>query len=132
MSRRTQRVAKFIMREINNALLYEVSDPRLEYITITTVKITSDLQNATVFYSVLDKKNELAEVEYALLKATGFIQHYVMEKLDIRSAPNLHFKFDETLQNAARIENLIDKIEYSPQKNQTEQSEKTTENKTDE
>ncbi len=114
MSHRTRRVAHLIQREISNILLTEVSDPRLTFITVTDVKVTPDLRNATIFYSMIGTDEEKKDVAKAFRKASGYIQRMVTESLSLKFAPHFVFKFDDTMEKAAEMEEVIDSISDEP------------------
>lgn len=87
----------------------QLGDPRLQLIAITSVKLTGDLQDATVYFRILDDKLE-KDVVAGLKSATGFFRNILARQLDVRRAPQIRFKFDKSLENAAKIEKLIQKI----------------------
>jgi len=110
MSRRTERVGTLIQREISNCIITEIADPRFEFFTINSVKVATDLRNATVYYSIFGTIEEREAAQKALKKATGFIQRYVVERLQLRFAPELYFKYDETIEKARSIDSLLDSV----------------------
>ena len=86
----------------------KLGDPRLEGVTITAVKISPDMQVASVYYRVYNddrKEDALA----GLLKASGFLKRN-LQSLEIRRIPDLRFFYDESLERAARIETLLGQI----------------------
>lgn len=85
-----------------------LSDPRLEQVTITAVKISPDMQLASVYYRVYsDSAREPAKV--ALEQASGLLRNS-LKSLDIRRIPRLRFFYDESLERAATIETLLSQI----------------------
>ncbi len=86
-----------------------MADPGLATVTITAVKLTADLQNASVYYRVyLDENKE--EVRMALRRANGFLRHKLAQTLEIRRVPELRFFYDESVEHGARIEELLGQI----------------------
>lgn len=84
-----------------------LTDPRLEFVTITAVQISPDLQIASVFFRVfLDANSEDAQA--GLRSAAGFLRRRLAEGLEIRRVPDLRFFFDESIERGARIEELIE------------------------
>ena len=82
-------------------------DPRLGFVTITDVKVTGDLQHASVFYTVLgDEEARLASGE-ALRRATGMLRSEVGRGLGVRLTPTLEFIPDALPENAGHIEDLL-------------------------
>ena len=108
MSRRTKRVEKLIQETVSQILAESISDPRLEFATITDVAVSPDLKHANVFYSTIVEKSELPDVQAAFVSATPFIQRLLTEMVHLQYAPKVHFKYDDTLSNAQKIEKLID------------------------
>ncbi|SME88682.1 30S ribosome-binding factor RbfA [Pseudobacteriovorax antillogorgiicola] len=87
----------------------KMSDPRLESVTITAVKISADLQLAYVYYRVYgDDKGEQAQK--GLESAAGYLKKKLAKSLDVRRVPELKFFFDESIEHASRIEELLKKL----------------------
>jgi len=86
-----------------------LSDPRLESVTITAVKLTADLQQATVFYRTYNDA-DAASAGKGLHSAAGFLRKGLSEALDVRRVPELHFKYDKSIEYAGRIETVLDTI----------------------
>ena len=99
-----------LLREILASVLLErVSDPRLQEITITEVDMSPDLKLARVYYAVRQGGDQ-EEVIMALDKAMGFIKQEVAREHILRTMPEFHFLPDETLDKAARLEELLDSL----------------------
>lgn len=92
-----------------HALEFEVRDPRNTLVTITKVELSSDLSNAKIFYSVLGPKSERSKAEHMLLSAGGFIQRQVARVLETRKVPRLHWIYDESIEEAQRLDSAIKK-----------------------
>jgi len=108
MKIRAQRVAEQMRKEITDVLLREVSDPRTKNATITSVDVTGDLQQATVYYTVLgDDEAVKAETQAGLDKATGFIRREVGTRIRIRKTPELSFAYDSSVAYGSHIDSLI-------------------------
>ena len=84
-----------------------VKDPRLGFVTITDVKVTGDLQHASVFYTVYGSDEERADTAAALKSATGMIRSEVGKNITARLTPSLEFIADGIPENAALIESLL-------------------------
>ncbi|MFP4458486.1 MAG: 30S ribosome-binding factor RbfA [Candidatus Zixiibacteriota bacterium] len=111
MSRRTKRVSKLLQETISEIILNDVSDPRLEFITITGVDVSPDLKHANVFYSILGDETERDDVKEAFESAGGYIQRLVTETIHLQYAPQVIFKYDNTLAKAQKMEELIEKTQ---------------------
>lgn len=86
-----------------------LSDPRLESVTVTAVKLTADLQQATVFYRTYNEADGPNAMR-GLQSAAGRLRKSLSEALDIRRVPELHFKYDKSIEYAGRIETVLDAI----------------------
>ena len=84
-----------------------VKDPRMGFVTITDVKVTGDLQDASIFYTVYGSDDERADTAVALKSATGMIRSEVGKNLTARLTPSLEFIADGIPENAALIESLL-------------------------
>ena len=77
--------------------------------SVTSVKMSRDLSHATVFISVYGDEKTQKEAMEAIEHAKGFIRYETVQEINLRVAPELSFKLDNTLNNALRMEALIDK-----------------------
>lgn len=84
-----------------------VKDPRLGFVTITDVKVTGDLQHASIFYTVYGSDEERADTAAALKSATGMLRSEVGKNITARLTPSLEFIADGIPENAALIESLL-------------------------
>jgi ribosome-binding factor A len=100
---------KRIQQKVSELLLFELKDPRMGFVTVTGVSIGRDLAVATVRWSVLDRK-EKSKVAHALEHAHGFLRREVARDLDIRSAPDLKFEYDDGAERAERIEQRLREV----------------------
>ncbi|MFG6403389.1 MULTISPECIES: 30S ribosome-binding factor RbfA [unclassified Microbacterium] len=82
-------------------------DPRLGFVTITDVRVTGDLQHASVFYTVLGTPEERADTAAALKAATGMLRSEVGKQLSVRLTPSLEFIPDAIPENADHIAHLL-------------------------
>jgi ribosome-binding factor A len=107
---RSQRVADEIQRVVAAALQSEIKDYDLSRVTVTRCEVTRDLSEATVLYSVLGDENDRQDCRQMLGKVTGFLQHHIGERLALRLTPHLRFRYDDSIAQGARMEELFDKI----------------------
>jgi ribosome-binding factor A len=84
-----------------------IKDPRLGFVTITDVRVTGDLQHASVFYTVYGTDVERADSAAALKSATGMLRSEVGKNITARLTPSLEFIADGIPENAALIESLL-------------------------
>jgi len=104
---RQARLADRIRVLIAERLEKGLRDPRLGFVTITDVRVTGDLQHASVFYTVLGDEKERASSAEALRAATGMLRSEVGRKLSARLVPTLEFIPDGIPENAGHIEELL-------------------------
>jgi ribosome-binding factor A len=104
---RTRRLAERISKIVAEMLERRVKDPRLGFVTVTETRITNDLREATVFYTVYGSPEERAETAAALKSATGIIRSEVGRIMGLRHTPSLTFIADELPDSARKIEDLV-------------------------
>ena len=106
---RPDRVGDQIRQELSDILSRgEVHDPGIGFITLTRVTVTGDLQLARVFYTSLGDQKARKETARALERATGFFRRQVGARLPhLRRVPELEFRFDESIANQDRIEQIL-------------------------
>ena len=108
---RARRLAKRISEIVATAIEYEIKDPRLAGVTITDAKVTADLHDATLYYTVMGKSLEdqpdYAAAAAALSKATGVLRTKVGAALGVRFTPTLAFARDTVPDAANRMEELL-------------------------
>ncbi|MEW6731478.1 MAG: 30S ribosome-binding factor RbfA [Acidobacteriota bacterium] len=104
---RAIRLAETIRQEASDIVEYELTDERLSNVKVTSVKISPDLRNATIFVDIEGGKQEIDRAIAALRHATGFIRYQLASRLQLKRAPDLLFKYDDTSKKAARIEELL-------------------------
>ena len=111
-SRRPEQVAETVRQVVADALLRdEVRDPRVvSGITVTAVRVTSDLSHARVLVSVPGDEAARARAVEGLQSAAGFLRTRAARALTTHSVPELHFELDTGLEHAARIDELLSEI----------------------
>ncbi|USS86568.1 MULTISPECIES: 30S ribosome-binding factor RbfA [Fructilactobacillus] len=108
---RVGRLQQEIQKEVDDILLKRVRDPRVQGVTVTGVKVTGDLQQATIYYSILSSdKAEQEKVQQGLDKATGLIRGELGHRLSIYVTPEIHFERDESIEYGSKIDQLINKL----------------------
>lgn len=104
---RAAKVADRIREIIAKRLERGIRDPRLGFVTITDVRVTGDLQHASVFFTVYGTDEERADSAAALKAATGMLRTEVGRNLNLRLTPSLEFIADAIPENAAAIDALL-------------------------
>lgn len=106
---RVRRLADRIQQIVAQLLERRVKDPRLGFVTVTDVRLTNDMREATVFYTVLGDESEQADTAAALKSATGMIRTEVGRITGVRFAPAIAFVHDALPTTAAHIDELLDR-----------------------
>ena len=104
---RPQKVAEQIRIELSQLLARDVHDPGIGFITLTTVKVSPDLQLARVYYTSMGDEKALKETAKALGRATAFLRRQVAQRLRLRRAPELQFFYDQSIAHQDRIEQIL-------------------------
>ncbi len=107
---RVRKIQEFIKQEVGRLLLSDVKDPRLGFVTVTGVKLTADLRDATVYVSLFGKPEEKEASLAALDKAKGFIRRELGKTLHTYHTPSISFAEDTSLDYSLHIEGLLKKV----------------------
>lgn len=119
---RQERTAEQIRVLLTELLLREVSDPRLQDLTVTRVTIDRELQHANIYVNALGDESREAEVVQALQKAGGFLRYEVGQRMRLRTVPEFHFHWDPTLAYAEEVDRLLDELDIPPASDAPEDS----------
>jgi ribosome-binding factor A len=103
------RIEAQMQRVLADLISREVKDPRVGNVTITAVELAQDLATARIFFVPFAGTHDPGEVAQGLTHAGGFLRGAVGRQLGLRHAPRLSFVFDDTLDKAARLTQLIDR-----------------------
>lgn len=107
MSLRSNRVGEQMKKELGDIIGRKIKDPRIGFVTVTDVDVTGDLQQATVYITVLGDDEQRENTLRGLAKAKGFIRSEIGQRIRLRKTPELLFEFDESIETGNRIESLI-------------------------
>ena len=108
MADRMRRVNEAVREVVSARLAEGVKDPRIGFVTVTSVDTSSDLRQARVYVSVLGSQEERAETLAGLQSAHGLLQQAVATELRMKRTPTLQFVFDESIDRGMRITELLD------------------------
>ncbi|MEV7973027.1 30S ribosome-binding factor RbfA [Cellulomonas sp. NPDC089187] len=101
---RARKVADRIQQVVAQMLDTRIKDPRLGFVTVTDVRVTGDLQHASVFYTVFGDDEAREGTAAALRSATGMIRSEVGKQLGVRLTPTLEFVLDAVPETAAHLD----------------------------
>jgi ribosome-binding factor A len=107
--KRTDRIAETIQRKLAQIIPQEVRDPRLKgFVTISAVTVAADLSHAKVFFTVFnDDKKQAASI---LNAAASFLRTALARTITVRTVPQLHFVYDESIEYGQKLSRLIDDV----------------------
>ncbi len=105
---RSARAADQIQRILSELIRTELKDPRVHMVTITDVEVSVDMSHAKVFVTTLDAPDHRAGTIAGLQHAAGFLRSALSRRLSLRTVPQLHFVYDESVERGTRLSRLID------------------------
>jgi ribosome-binding factor A len=108
-SKRTDRVSEEF-REILAEEIPRLKDPRVGFVTVTSVSVTPDLRRARVFYTALGDESQRKATRAGLRSATGHLRRVLGHEVRIKFLPELEFEEDQTEMRAGRVDQLLRKI----------------------
>jgi ribosome-binding factor A len=106
---RMRRVDEAVREVLSDAITRDVKDPRVGFVTVTAVRTSRDLRHARVYVSVLGDEPVRAATLEGLRSAHGYLQAEISRQLKLKHTPTLVFEYDETVERAARLTELIDR-----------------------
>ncbi|KTD28085.1 MULTISPECIES: 30S ribosome-binding factor RbfA [Legionella] len=117
--KRIDRVAEMMQRKLSQLIQQEIKDPRLPaFVTISSVKVTADLGHAKVYFTVLNADKE--KTASILNSAASYLRTALARSVKLRTVPQLHFVYDESIEYGRRLSRLIDDL--NPPDNEDDQS----------
>lgn len=105
---RMRRVNEVIREVVGEAVVQDLSDPRIGFVTVTDVDTSADLNQASVYVSVLGGEEDREEALAGLRSARGVLQQRIGDELRMKRTPKLSFHYDETVERADRVTRLLD------------------------
>ena len=109
-NQRSKRLAELIKEEISDILLREVKDPRIGFVSVTDVEVSTDLRHANVYISVYGGDEEREKSMEGLEKANGYIRKLLGERITVYHTPEILFRYDNSLEYGAHISSLLEKV----------------------
>ena len=104
---RMRRVDEAMREVLSGAITSELKDPRVGFVTVTSVDTAPDLRHARVYVSVLGTESERTRSLAGLRSAHGYLQRRVADELHLKHTPTLDFVYDDTTDRAERIQALL-------------------------
>jgi ribosome-binding factor A len=107
---RARKIAERIQVIVAETLEHRIKDPRLGFVTVTDVRVTGDLQHATIFYTVMGSDDDRVGTRAALESARGVVRREVGRGITLRLTPSLEFVEDALPEGAAHMEDLLREV----------------------
>ncbi len=107
---RMGRIDEEYRKELSQIISYDLKNPNVTgMISVTKVKVTTDLKYAKVYVSILNSKN-IKETMYGLKKSSGFIRSELAKRINLRNTPELIFEIDDSIEYGAKIDSILKEI----------------------
>ena len=110
LPKRKEQLEKSLIREINNIIYRKINDPRIKFVTITKVKVSSDLKYADIFVTIFNDRKQQKKALEGLKNATKFIRGELGKDLKIRYVPDIKFIIDKDLEQQYKLLKIITEI----------------------
>ncbi|MFT5170231.1 MAG: ribosome-binding factor A [Candidatus Omnitrophota bacterium] len=120
---RMDKINQQVKREVGKIVSQDMADPRVAFASITNVKVSPDLSNAKVYFSVLGGEGNVDGAQHALNAARGMVRHLVAKRMQLRRVPDFTFHYDDSIMASVRIEETIKEIKDDLQKDSSDNQE---------
>ncbi|GCE13448.1 30S ribosome-binding factor RbfA [Tengunoibacter tsumagoiensis] len=117
---RQEKLGELFAAELSELLRTRLKDPRVGFASITHVEVSGDLRHAKVFVSVMGTPEEQKETMQGLRNASGYLRRELASRITLRYMPELVFKLDTSIEEGARIIDLLNRIELEDQENKVQ------------
>jgi ribosome-binding factor A len=116
--KRAVRVGERLQQELSKIIQEMAPEHGLGFVTLTSLKLTDDLLDARVFFSVLGDEAEMVKTGETLASLTPQIRHRIATSVELRRVPRLVFEYDETPARAQKVFSILEKLhkESEPEK----------------
>ncbi|MGE4273611.1 MAG: 30S ribosome-binding factor RbfA [Desulfitobacterium sp.] len=117
---RSSRLAETLKHEISQLIREDLKDPRIGFVTVTSVDVADDLGSAKVYVSVLGDSQAAKDSMDALKSAAGFVRSEIGKRVRLRYAPEIVFKYDTSIEHGAHIAQLLRGVKHEEPANEGE------------
>ncbi|MBN1492668.1 MAG: 30S ribosome-binding factor RbfA [Candidatus Omnitrophica bacterium] len=108
--KRNRKVALQVKSAVADAIVHEIRDPRVGFVTVTDADLSQDLKYATIYISVMGDEKQRKGTLIALNYAKGFFQRVIATELKLRFTPKVKFLLDDSIDEAMKIDSILKKI----------------------
>ena len=112
---RVEKVQELMKQEISEIILRELKDPRIGFVTVTSVECTGDLREAKVYVSLMGSEQQVKDCWAGLISSLGFIRREIGRRIRLRFTPEITFTLDKSLDYSAHIQELLLKVQREEQ-----------------
>ena len=107
---RMDRVNEEVRHQVSTILQRDVQDPRIGFVTITRVDVSSDLRQAKIFFTTIEQGKSYEDTLSGLKRSTGFIRKMLGQRIRMKFTPDIQFVYDKTDDKKSRVEEILDMI----------------------
>ncbi|MBR6014147.1 MAG: 30S ribosome-binding factor RbfA [Selenomonadaceae bacterium] len=104
---RVEKLQELIKQEVGKMFLKEIKDPRIGFVTVTEVEMSSDLHEAKIFVSIMGDEEKIKETFKGLKSALGFIRREIGKRIRMRYIPKIFFALDTSLNYSEHIQKIL-------------------------
>lgn len=109
-SQRAHRLAETIRKEISSLLIKGLKDPRVGFVTITSVDVTADLSQARIYYTLMGDREQRAQTQAGLDSSAPFVRQQIGRHIRLRHIPEVRFEYDASFDYGQNIEKLLSEV----------------------
>lgn len=107
---RMEKVQELMKQEISKIILQDLKDPRIGFVTVTAVDVSSDLRNARIYVSLLGSDQQIADCWRGLQSSLGFMRREIGRRVRLRYTPELTLELDKSVDYSVHIQELLQSI----------------------
>ena len=104
---RMEKVQELMKQEISKIILQDLKDPRIGFVTVTAVDVSSDLRNAKIYVSLMGSEQQIADCWRGLQSSLGFLRREVGHRVRLRYTPALTLALDKSVDYSVHIQELL-------------------------
>ena len=113
---RVEKIQELIKQETSEIIMRELKDPRIGFVTVTEVDVSSDLRNAKLYVSILGSDKQIEDTWKGLNSSLGFIRRELAHRIRLKFIPDIKFLMDTSLEYSAHIQELLIKVQKEEEK----------------
>ena len=120
---RVEKVQELMKQEISDIILHDLKDPRIGFVTVTSVACTEDLREAKIYVSVMGDEKKARDTLYGLESSLGFVRREIGKRIRLRFTPEISFALDTSLNYSDHIQRLLNEIHEDKPAGEKEENE---------